>query len=73
MVPPFLYDHTKSALPSTTLPLNPSWSTEKGSIVQSIKNSTSNQDSIAPDKRVIKINVLPICANMLWHSLEAPH
>ena len=65
MVPPFLYDHIKSALPNTPLPLNPSSSTEKGDIVQSIKNPTSsNQDSIAPDKRVIKINNFPICANI---------
>ena len=28
MVPSFLYDHAKSALPSTPLPSNPSWSTE---------------------------------------------
>ena len=30
MVPSFLYDHAKRALPSTPLPSNPSWSTGEG-------------------------------------------
>ena len=32
MVPSFLYDHAKSALPGTPLPSNPSWSTDGHSL-----------------------------------------
>ena len=32
MVPSFLYDRTKSALPRIPLPLNPSWNTDRDDI-----------------------------------------
>ena len=40
MVPSFLYDRAKSALPSTPLPSNPSWSTVLISYGDAIQDET---------------------------------